>query len=95
MTYQESADLMTDQQFRGRIKVAALTYAAYILGEAPGAAAHNSRYKWAQATYLAPDQTAGQLQPAVVMEPLVQTNSSAVTDADLQTSVEAVVNMII
>lgn len=95
MTYEESAALMQDLDFRGKVKVALLKYAAYILGEAPNVTAHNARYKWAQGAFLQPDMTAAQIQPPVVMDANVQAAGPAVSDAALQTAVEAVINTII
>lgn len=92
MTYDESAALMIDQEFRGRIKVSVLKYADSILGEPTGTAAHNTRIKWAQNTFLQPDFVASQTQPPVVMDSAVQAAGSAISDDALQGSVEAVVN---
>lgn len=47
LSYSESANLMTDQSFRGRVKVACLTFANYISNEANDVPAHNVRLKWA------------------------------------------------
>jgi hypothetical protein len=95
MTYEESAALMKDQVFHGRVKVAGLKYTTYILSEDPATPAHNSRYKWAQNFALQPDMIASQIQPMVVMDAQVQTDGAAISDAALQTSVEFVVNKII
>jgi hypothetical protein len=95
MTYEESAALMTDVAFRGRIKVACLQYSTYIMGEPANVTAHSTRIKWAQQTANSPDQTAASVQPMVVMDANVQTAGAAITDAALQTAVEATVNKII
>jgi hypothetical protein len=99
MTYDESAALMMSQPFRGRIKVAALSYATSIIDEAATVASHNSRLRWAQTCYQQPDMTAGQLQSPTVMDPGVQTSTQPdgtdVTDAALQGAVQAVVDKII
>jgi hypothetical protein len=92
MTYNESAALMTDLEFRGRIKVACIKYADSIFNEESAIPAHNSRMKWAQQCMQQPDMTAMQVQPAVVMDGAVQTAGADITDAALQGSVEAVVN---
>jgi hypothetical protein len=92
MTYTESAALMTDLEFRSRVKVAALEIANYYSIEAPDTAGHNSRYKWAQLCYQSPDAVAGQLQHPTVMDAQVQTNGAAITDPDLHDAVERVVN---
>ena len=95
LSYSDSADLMNDTVFRGRIKVAALHFANYVMGESPGTSSHNTRFKWAQAAYLMPDQTAMNLQPIVVMDSNVQAQGAAVDDPTLQTAVETAINTII
>ena len=98
MTNEESATLMQNVIFRGRIKVEALRYADAILIEAASVPAHNTRVKWAQATFAAPDQAASALQPGVVMDPAVQgaaidpDGDSAITDVALGGAVQAAVN---
>jgi hypothetical protein len=95
LTYTESSNLMIDIEFRGRIKVACLTFADYISGEEPSVAAHNTRLKWAQSVFASPDAVAAGIQPTVVMDPSVQAAGSAITDADLQAAVETTVNKIL
>lgn len=92
MTYDESAALMNDPAFRGRVKVSALQFAATINSEATDTPAHNTRMKWATNCMQVPDTVAIQLQAPVVMEASVQAAGSDITDADLQTAVESVVN---
>ena len=98
MTYEESSALMQNIPFRGRIKVAALKFADSIMIEAISVPAHNTRLRWAQATFNAPDQTASTLQPPVTIDPAVQAvgldtdGDSLITDAALQVTVETVVN---
>jgi hypothetical protein len=92
MTYEESAALMTDITFRGRIKVSSLKYADSITNEPNTTPAHNTRQKWAVSTMQNPDMTAQQLQPPVVMDAAVQDAGATITDTALQGSVEAVVN---
>jgi hypothetical protein len=92
ITYDESAALMQDLAFRGRVKVSCLKFADYILNEAPTVPAHNARVRWANTTFQVPEQSAIQVQPPTVMDPAVQTAGAAITDAALQTAVENVVN---
>lgn len=92
MTYEESSALMTDTAFRGRIKVACLKYATYIVDEPANVPAHSSRIKWAQQVGQQPDFVAQQVQPLVVMDGNVQSAGSAITDPALQTAVEGTVN---
>lgn len=92
LTYSESANLMNDMAFRGRIKVACMHYAQYILDEAPSTPAHFTRLRWAQSAYQQPDMIAQQHQTGVVMEPQVQVDGANITDPNLQTAVETVVN---
>ena len=95
LTYEESATLMLEPTFRGRIKVAALHYADYILNEPASTPGHSTRYRWGQQTFQQPDQVAQQLQPPVVMDAGVQGSGAAITDAALQSAVEGVINKIL
>jgi hypothetical protein len=92
MTYTESAALMIDPDFRGRVKVSCLKYADSIIGEPTGTAAHNTRLRWAANCLQNPDMVAAQTQPPTVMDAAVQTAGAEITDTALQGSVEAVVN---
>jgi hypothetical protein len=95
MTYDESAALMTDASFRGRVKVACLDFANSIMIEDPTTPAHNARQRWATQCFQIPDQTAAQVQPPTVMDPAVQQDGSDITDAALQGAVEATVGKIL
>jgi len=95
LSYAESADLMKDAAFISRIKVACLTYASYIYNEASNVAGHSSRLRWAQNTMQAPDVSANAIAPTVVMDPNVQAQGAAITDAELQTAVENAANKLI
>ena len=95
MTYKESAELMSDQAFRSRIKVAVLKYADSIMIEASSVPAHNTREKWAVNAMQQPDMIASQVQPPVVMDTQVQTDGANITDTALQVSVETVVNKLL
>jgi hypothetical protein len=92
MTYEESAALMGDFTFKGRVKVACLKYAGSIVIEATSTPAHNTRLRWAVTAQQQPDMVAGQVQPPVVMDPAVQAAGADIEDLALQSSVEAVVN---
>lgn len=92
LTYEESAALMSDFAFRGRVKVSALKYADSILVEANTVPAHNTRERWALSCFQNPDMVATQLQPPVVMDAAVQAAGAEIADSALQGSVEAVVN---
>jgi hypothetical protein len=91
MTYAESAELMQDPIFRGRIKVASLKYADNLLTSPPTGPGSNALIGWAKQTFTSPDQAAMLIQPAVVMDPAVQTNGSGILDPNLQAAAEAVV----
>lgn len=92
MTYSDSAALMNDFDFKGRVKVACLTFATYIMGEPIDTDAHSSRLRWAQQVFQNSDMVASQVQPPTVMTTQVQTDGKNVSDANLQTAVESVVN---
>lgn len=92
MTYQESAALMTDPVFRGRVKVAALKYADEILRKPDNPL---NLLRWAQLAFTQPDQTAASIQPSVVMQPAVQEQGANVTDSNLQFAVDQTVARIV
>ena len=92
LTYEESAALMMDQEFRGRIKVACLKFAAFIMDEDAATPAHNTRTKWAQEAMRNPEATASIVQPPTVMDAAVQAAGSGIADAALQSSVEVTIN---
>ena len=95
LTYTQSADLMKDPIFLGRIKVACLKYANFIFDEATSTPAHSSRIKWAQNTIAMPDAAASTVTPPTVMDVAVQTDGSSITDTALQSAVENVVNKLL
>ena len=92
LDYKGSAALMNDLEFRGRVKVACLKFADFIMLEAADVPAHNTRMKWAQQTVVMPDASAGQVVPVVVMDPAVQQDGATIADPALQSAVEASVN---
>jgi hypothetical protein len=95
MTYEESAELMQDATFRGRVKVACLKYADFIQLEPVTTPGHTSRLRWAQGCFQQADMTAITVQPPTVMDPAVQAEGAAITDAGLQSAVEGVVNKLV
>jgi len=95
LTYEESAALMTDAEFRARVMVACLKFADYIYAEANDVPAHNTRLRWSNACMQNPQMTAVQTQPTTVMQDAVQTEGAEISDADLQTAVETAVNQML
>lgn len=95
LSYTQSSDLMRDNVFVNRVKVACLKFAAFIANEAVSVAGHSSRLKWATSVNQNPDGVAAGIAPAVVMDPQVQADGGAITDVNLQTSVETTVNKLI
>jgi len=107
MTSEESAYLMTELTFKGRVRVYLITYANTILNEPTTTSRHKSGVDWSEETIRNSDQRAFTYQPAVVMDPGIQqagliddpndTNTpprkiSAATDLQLEAAVQAVVN---
>jgi len=95
MSYEESAALMMDPEFRGRVKVACMKFAAYIMDEAASTPAHSTRIKWAQQAMANPEMVAGQVQPPTVMDAAVQAAGPSIADPALQTAVETTVNKLL
>lgn len=95
LTYEQSATLMSDQTFRSRVKVAVITYARYITDEPSNTTAHSTRVRWAQQTFINPDNSVDQVTPTTVMDAAVQQDGSAITDQGLQGAVENSVNKLL
>lgn len=101
LTYEQSAALMEDATFRGRVKVGCITYARYITDEAPTTPAHSTRTKWAQRTLVAPEATVNEVTPTVVLDIAVQDagidadGNALITDEALQGAVENSVNKLL
>lgn len=95
LTYEQSAELMKDMTFISRVKVACLTYANYISGEAANVPGHNTRIRWAQSVMMSPDAVATNVTPTVVMDPEIQNHGAEVSDAALQSAVENAVNKLL
>ena len=94
-TYLESAALRDDADFRKRLEIAVAKYAAYLLGEDPVTANHAARYRWAVSAIMNPSGAAGAVANAVILDDNIQTNLGASTDAQIQSAVEAKVNLIL
>lgn len=92
LTYADSAALMNDPSFISRIKIACLRFAEYVANEDTNVPAHNTRMRWAVGAIQAPDSAAAAITPMVVMDPNVQAEGGAISDADLQTAVETALN---
>lgn len=92
MTYEESAALMTNQAFRGRVKVACLNYADSILVQVAEVSGRTAQVRWATQTFAQPDVAAQQAQPPTVMDPAVQADGASISDDLLQAAVQATVN---
>lgn len=88
MTNEESAALINDLVFRGRVKVACLRYADSILANPGGQPAPNATMRWAMQTFQQPDMIAQQIQGPTVMDGAVQSAGANVTDQALQGAVE-------
>jgi hypothetical protein len=95
LTYEQSAQLMADLDFRNRIMVACLKFAEYIANESPAVPAHNTRLRWASGCMASPQMIAAQTQPTTVMQEQVQEQGAEISDADLQVAVETSVNQLI
>ena len=101
MTTEESAALMQEPGFRGRIQVCCVKYANSIKAANSITIGHVSLERWADMVFNAPMQVAMQLQAPVVMDPGVQTagvdenGKALVDDPALQGAVEATVNQTI
>ena len=90
--YIDQANLATDATFIKRITLAIAHFANYIVGEAPSAANHQQRFRWAINAILNPGSIAQAIAPAVCLDPNVISQLGAIDDPTLQTAVETVCN---
>lgn len=96
MAYQETADLMKDVSFRGRVSVSCVNYARYITDEAASTPAHSTRSRWAQQTLLNPEMAVNQVIPTVCTDSAVQdAGGSVIADPALQSAVETAINKLL
>src|SRR5262252_328357 len=98
LTQVQSAALMGDVEFHGRIKVCVVQYSDSIGIQTTPVSTRQKLVQWSFAVQVTPDSIATGLQPFVVKDSKVQDagvdedGHSLVSDADLQTAVETVVN---
>lgn len=90
LSLDQSAQLMKDFTFLGRVKSAALTYAQYLSLQPANSGA---KVRWMQQTMNQPDQMAQQLVSPVVLNPNVQQAGSTIDDPGLQAAVQSVADV--
>jgi len=96
MSYEETNALSKDATFRGRVSVACVHFADYIVGEAPTTPAHSTRIRWAQQTMVNPDLAVTNCIATVVNDSAVQdAGGAAITDSALQSAVENSINKLL
>jgi hypothetical protein len=86
-TYLEKQSLAMEPDFLKRVTHAVARFAFDIMNEATSVPNHNARYKWASVVIMNPTPMANSISPTVVIDPQVDANLGAVTDADLQVAV--------
>lgn len=92
MTNEESAQLIRDPIFIGRVKVSCLKYADSVLAQSGTHPGGNAAQRWALQTFQQPDQAALMVVGATVIDGAVQSAGKDVTDNDLQRAVEVQIN---
>jgi hypothetical protein len=95
--YTDLSTLRKDATFKARVEIAVAKYALYIMDESPATASHKSRFVWASNALLNPGSVGDGLLPSVVLDGNVSTAfanklQADITDAQLQSAVEAAVN---
>lgn len=89
LTYEESAALMSDPVFRGRVKAAVVSYAGTLLATPPPN--NPPLFMWARNTYNNPELATQLVVPPSVMNVNVQTEGPDISDPALLATVEYVV----
>ena len=89
LSLEQSAQLMNDNDFRGRVKVALLNIALQTIQQANQGL---SKQRWAQSTIGSPDLAAVQLIGSVVLQPGVQEMGTNIDDGTLAFAVGNALN---
>lgn len=94
-TYEELRTLFGHNELKNRVEVACIVAAETIRTEAEGTENHVNRLAWAKTAFANPKASAGQMLMALLAGNLDSTveNIIAVTDAALQTLVDAAVDI--
>jgi hypothetical protein len=95
MDYLATANLRADADFVKRVEIAIAKFALYILAESPSTPNHAARYRWADQAIKNTPAFAQALLTAVVLDAAVQADGALISDALLQSAVEAQVNIVI
>ena len=94
-TYLEILELIQDPVLSQRVQVAALVAADTIRAEAAGTANHAARLAWARSVLANPQSDQKKMLISVIIQKraLTQAQISGATDAQLQTAVDATVDL--
>lgn len=88
-SYSDVSTLAADGPFVRRIQTSVAKFCAYILGETPSTANHSNRYNWAKTAMMSAGTVAQSIATAVVLDANVAPAMAGVSDAALQSAVEA------
>ena len=94
-TYLEILELIQDNVLQQRVQVAALVAADTIRAEAPGTANHAARVNWARSVLANPQADQKKMLISVIIQKraLAKDQIQGATDAQLQTAVDATVDL--
>lgn len=93
--YQQIFDLSKDAAFVGKLQVAVIKYAEYLLGEDPTTAYHVIRIRWADNIVRnGVENTVTKIALAVAFDGTIQAHLSDYTDDQLQSATEVRINRI-
>jgi hypothetical protein len=94
-TYLEIIELLEDREIANRVQIAALVAADTIRAESSGTANHDNRLKWARDVIDNPAKDNKRMVKAVIIQnrALTVAQIKGASDANLQTAVDAVVNL--
>jgi hypothetical protein len=92
-TYLEIAGLRNDEDFRKRLAVAVIKYAAYVLGNTGDTNFRENKVRWAREALANPDGQVSRLMGFVLGDGTVQNELAEISDVDLQAVVEYNINV--
>jgi hypothetical protein len=91
-SYLEIAGLRTNDDFKARVMVAVIKYAAYVQNEDSGIPFHELRVTWARRALLNPEEQAFRIMGTLIGNGTIQAQLGGIPDADLQSAVEYAIN---
>ena len=81
--------------FLARLQVAVVTFAEYVIKEAPDTPSHSIRYAWAKTAMAQQAFVSQQIAMGTAQDPTISAKLNTATDAEIQAAAEAQINILL